>query len=186
MTELPFNLASLLNKWSPVIYRSVHIWTWTEPVVLAWLAELASKSKFAVESGVYLGRSSKVMLDASPNLHLWSVDPGMVAGVFETSQYFLRKEISEGRCEMIRGNSEKAGEMLQHMKGKIDLVFVDDGHATEDVKRDIRCLLPLVRSGGVICGHDFEVPYNDVALGVAASLPKWEVPAPRFWMHTKP
>lgn len=178
----------LVSKWQPVLDRCKHIPTWTEPASLAYCAEVASQSLVMVELGTYLGASALVMLEANPNLHLWCVD---VWTAFQFNQevagFFLREHISAGRCEFITGNSERAAEMLQHMTGRIDGTWVDDGHATEDVKRDIRCMLPLIRPGGLIFGHDWE-GNNDVALGVIASLPMDKVffPVPRVWAYRKP
>lgn len=176
----------LTQKWGQVIRQSDHIWTWTEEHCLAYCAERAAHGWIGVELGTYLGRSAAVMLDANLGLHLWCVDTFEVPGIQHTARYFLRKEIADGRCELIKGDSLRASGMLQHMKGKLDFVWVDDGHATEDVKRDIRCFLPLLKPGGVIFGHDFDVPYNDVALGVIASLPRFDIPVPRLWSYTKP
>lgn len=176
----------LVNKWGPVIRKSDHIWTWTEDHCLAACAEVASHSTAGVELGTYLGRSAKVLLDSNPALHLWCVDTFETAGIEHTARYFLRHEIAAGRCEIIKGDSIRASDMLRHMSGKLDFVWVDDGHATEDVKRDIRCFLPLLKSGGTLFGHDFDVPYNDVALGVIASLPHFKIPVPRLWEYTKP
>lgn len=174
----------LIDKWKHVLAQALHVFTWTEPASLAYCAEIASRSLVGVESGTYMGASAFVMLRANPKLHLWCVDKFEVAGTEMVSRYFLSKEIAEGRCEIIVGDSERAAGMLQHVS--LDMAWIDDGHATEDVKRDIRCLLPLIRPGGVIFGHDFDVPHNDVALGVIASLPHWEMPVPRVWSYTKP
>jgi predicted O-methyltransferase YrrM len=176
----------LTEKWRTVIRQSDHIWTWTEDHCLAYCAEMASQCTVAVELGTYLGRSAKVMLDANPALHLWCVDTFDVPGIEHTARGYLGKEIAQGRCELIKGDSARAADMLQHMRGRIQRVWVDDGHATEDVKRDIRCFLPLLCSGGVIFGHDFDVPHNDVALGVIASLPRFDIPVPRLWSYVKP
>jgi predicted O-methyltransferase YrrM len=178
---------SYLNKWQSIVDQSNFIFTWTERETLAYLAEQASKAYNIVELGTYMGRSAKVMLDANPTVHLWAVDKFMVAGTLDVTNYFLKAQIDSGRCEIIVGDSERAGGMLQHMRGKLDLVFVDDGHATEDVQRDIKWFLPLVRPGGLICGHDFEVPHNDVAIGVLTSIDPREVffPVPRVWAHIK-
>lgn len=176
----------LVDKWRSVIRRSDHVWTWTEDHCLAYCAEIASRGACGVELGTYLGRSAKVMLDANPGLHLWCVDTFETAGVEHTARGFLGREIRDGRCEIIVGNSERAAGMLAHMAGKLDFVWIDDGHATEDVKRDIRCFLPLLKSGGVLFGHDFESPPNDVALGVMQSLKEWTIPVPRLWSSTKP
>lgn len=175
---------ALIEKWGGVVDRSAFIPTWTEPYNLAFLAEHASKAQYAVELGSYMGRSAKVMLDAGCQ-HLWAVDNFQVFGTMEICQHFLADYIFKGQCELIKGDSIRAHEMLSHMVGKIDFVFVDDGHATEDVKRDIAMMLPLLREGAIMCGHDFEVPHNDVAQGVIQSRIVYTVPVPRMWMHVK-
>lgn len=133
-----------------------------------------------------MGASAAVMLHSAPALHLWCVDKFMVAGTQKTTEYFLRPFIRTNRCEIIVGDSERAGGMLQHMAGKLDLVFVDDGHAEEDVMRDIKWFWPLLRPGGYMVGHDFETPHNDVARGVIASGIPFTVPIPRLWQAIKP
>lgn len=177
----------LMKKWEPTIAKSDHIFSWTGRGELAFLAEAASRSTVAVEMGVYMGRSSKVMLDANPALHLWAVDPFMVDGTFETTRYFLRDEIAQGRCEIIRKYTPDAAAMLQHMKGRIDLLFIDAGHSFENVMTDIKFWLPLVRVGGICCGHDLERnPDNDVTKAVRHCLfDWWEEPVNRIWLYRK-
>lgn len=177
--------AQMASKWGTLVETSSHIFTWTTVAELGYLAELASKAQFIVESGCYLGRSAKVMLDANKQCHLWTVDKFMVAGTEHTTRFFLHDEIREGRCEIIVGDSEKALEMLgPHMAGKVDLVWVDDGHAEEDVMRDIRCLSPLLRPGGIMVGHDWEGD-NDVARGVKRSGVPYTIPLPRIWQYVR-
>lgn len=193
----------LLTKWQHVLDR-VNICTWTEILTLAFLAELASKSLLIVEVGTYLGASAKVMLLANPRLRLYCIDtfackeePMMVEyldkiGVVRKDlttweichDYSLKQEVKEGRCRLIVGDSEIGSRQLPLMK--FDGCFIDDGHATEDVLRDIRCLMPFLKSGGEMVGHDFDQnPYNDVARGVIASGISYDVPIPRMWRHTK-
>lgn len=177
---------NLMAKWEPVIAKSDHVFTWTGRGELAYLAEQASKAKAAIEMGVYMGRSAKVMLDANPALHLWAVDPFMVDGTFETTRYFLREEITQGRCEIIRKYTPEGSQQLQHMKGKIDLLFIDAGHSFENVMTDIKHWLPLVRVGGIACGHDLEHPDNDVTKAVRHCLfDWWTEPVPRIWEYVK-
>lgn len=177
----------LLLKWQHTINSDIP--TWTEPLTLCWLAEQASRAQFAVESGTYMGASAFTMLAASPELHLWCVDKFdlLVFGTEKITRLFLRHPIYQGRCELIVGDSERAASMLPHMRGKLDLVFIDDGHATPDVIRDIESFRPLVRSGGILCGHDWE-GQNDVAQGVKACIPESEIqiPVPRLWCYLKP
>lgn len=176
----------LIRKWAPTIAKSDHIFSWTGAGELAYLAEMASRSVFAIEMGVYMGKSSKVMLDANPNLHLWSVDPCMVDGTYECVRYFLRDEIAQGRSEIIRKFTRDAAPMLQHMKGRIDLVFIDAAHDFGNVVDDIKNWAPLVRPGGIVCGHDLEHPDNDVTKAVRHCLfDWWSEPVPRIWQYVK-
>lgn len=171
-----------------------NIFTWTEPATLAYCCEVASKASFGVEIGTYMGASAYAMLRANDQvhahepIHLWCVDLFPVAGTEFVTRQNIAAWIDDGSCEIIVGDSARGGQMLSHMAGKLDFVWVDDGHATEDVKRDIKWFLPLLRSGGILFGHDFEIPYNDVAEGVLASLPKEKItfPVPRVWQYIKP
>lgn len=163
------------------------IFTWTEDNVMEYLCEAARSAKVIVETGCYMGATARAMLMAAPqDAHLWTIDTFAVAGTEFTSRLNLQPWIRAGRCELIVGDSQRGAEMLWHMKGKVDLVMVDDGHAEEDVLRDIRCLKPLLRPGGVMLGHDFEVPHNDVARGVVRSAIPYDIPVPRLWRHIAP
>jgi predicted O-methyltransferase YrrM len=176
----------LILKWKWAIEQNRHIFSWTGDLEAAYLAEQASHAHLAVESGVYMGFSSAVMLAASPELHLWCVDPFMVAGTLECSRFFLKKYTSQGRCEIIPDRCAHAAEMLAYLRGKIDLAFVDDGHAYDDVVYDIQHLTPLLRPGGVLCGHDYETPPNDVTRAVTDRLQGHRQPVPRMWEWRKP
>ncbi len=181
----------LMAKWEPVIAKSDHIFTWTGRGELAYLAEVASQAGVAIEMGVYMGRSAKVMLDANPSLHLWAVDPFMVDGTFETARYFMREEIVQGRCEILRKYTPEGAHQLSHMTGKIDLIFIDAAHDFSNVQMDIRTWAPLLKMGGLLCGHDLETApsysvENDVAKAVKFCLAGWWTePVPRMWAYTK-
>lgn len=159
------------------------IFTWTERPTLAYLCELAQTAQFIVESGCYMGASAFAMMQAAPDTaHMWTIDKFMVAGTEFVTRKNLERFISSGRLEIIVGDSERGGEMLVHMKGLVDVIFIDDGHAEEDLRRDIRSLFPLLKPGGVMCGHDWEGD-NDVARGVKSMFNPGmiEVPLPRLW-----
>lgn len=177
---------ALTEKWKWALESSAHIFTWTEDYALAYLAEHASHAHLIVESGTYMGASAHVMLTASHNCHLWCVDPFMVAGTEQVTKYFLQRFVREHRCEIIAKRSGPASEMLAYLKGQIDMVFIDDGHAYDDVCYDIERWRPLVRSGGILCGHDYEHPANDVTRAVTHLLPEHREPVPRMWEWRKP
>src|SRR4029079_3904641 len=160
--------------------------TWTEDEVLNYLCELASNSRVMVESGTYMGASAYAMLSAAPrDAHLWCIDKFMVPGTEHVTRRNLKFWIDHGQCELIIGDSERGADMLKHMLGQVGLIFVDDGHAEEDVMRDIRCSQPLLKRGGIMVGHDFDVPHNDVARGVIRSGIPYDVPIPRLWRYIR-
>jgi len=172
----------LLAKWAWRINRD--IFTWTEDLTLCWLAEHCRGAALMVESGTYMGASAAMMLEANHTGHLWCVDKFMVAGTQKVTEFFLAPYIAANQCELIVGDSTKAAEMLQHLKGRIDFVWVDDGHAEEDLVRDITSFLPLMRPGGILCGHDWEGD-NDVSRGVKRTGIEVTIPLPRLWCHIK-
>lgn len=161
--------------------------TWTTDEELELLTDFACNSEYILESGCYMGASAKALLFGNQKSHLWTVDKFLVFGTEQITRAFLRNWIEIDRCELIVGDMDKAGELLTHMRGKIDLFWCDDGHAKEDVQRDIRNALPLLRSGGVMVGHDWDGD-NDVAQGVLSMLPRNELtfPLPRIWKWIKP
>lgn len=167
--------------------NSVPVPTWTEPATLEYLAHLARTSDFAIESGTYFGASARAMLAASETLHLWCVDKFMVFGSEGITRLFLGEWIANGRCELIVGDMDYAFGLFPHMINRLDFAWVDDGHSEADLRRDIRCLLPLVKPGGLLIGHDWD-GNNDVARGVLSMLPdnKLTFPVPRVWKYQKP
>ena len=177
----------LLKKWQNVVTLGKYIFTWTEPLSLAYLAEKASHATLMAESGTYMGASAFAMMNGSPAGHIWCVDPFMVAGTQMVTEHNLHDFIAAGRCEIIPKRSGPATEQLAHVRGKLDLVFIDDGHAFEDLVYDIEHWLPMVRHGGTLCGHDYETnPRNDVANAVQALLSGHTVPVPRMWEYVVP
>ena len=51
----------------------------------------------------------------------------------------------------------------------IDFVFLDGGHAYEQVRADLLAWLPKVKLGGIVAGHDYDFP--GVRRAVAELLP---------------
>jgi len=65
-----------------------------------------------------------------------------------------RRSLECHNVEVIRMDSCEAAEIF--IEGSLDLVFIDANHSFKGVTADIEAWLPKVRSGGILCGHDYE------------------------------
>ncbi len=110
----------------------------------------------AIEIGVLSGRNSKRLLDTLNIRKLYLIDP-----------YTCNDE-----CPDVDKFEEKAKELLKDYKNKVfikatsdnafydlknkkfDFIYVDGSHYYDQVLRDIKNYYLLLKSGGIICGHD--------------------------------
>ncbi len=150
-----------------------------EPNELAWLALQAEKHYRIVEVGSFLGRSTRAMADNTPG---W---------VMAFDNWFGPREIAmDGRehvYEVFRKNMNGLVEtnkllILSGDHGDLnliptwlqpDMVFIDGSHDYESVKRDILIWKDLMVPGGLLCGHDAQMPEIQQALN--ETLPGWMV-----------
>jgi len=122
------------------------------------LAELAEPCKRIIELGSYHGRSTRAMLDSS-DAHIWCVDawnlpPGGRKVSDKDLQIFLDNIGGERhRVAVLRMLTSDAVGLLP--TGCFDLVFIDADHSYQAVKFDILHYAPLLREGGILCGHDY-------------------------------
>lgn len=130
----------------------------------------------AVEVGVYRGETSAAILHHCPDLHLTMVDPWaeQPAGDYRASGdqrardskvgHDLSREIAIAsvqhhihgkRCQPIRDRSTTVATEFRRAGRQWDLVFIDAAHDYQSVVEDIAAWRPLVRQGGILCGHDY-------------------------------
>ena len=147
-------------------------------VVIALLNEYGCES--LVELGTANGETAKAVLEAMPsNFKLWCVDPYLdyptfvdvysaakIDGMFNQA----KREVFDvyPNVTHIRAKSEEAAASFE--PGSVDMVFIDGNHAYEYVKSDIELWLPKIRSGGIICGHDFSRNAGPIHIGVAQAV----------------
>jgi MMP 1-O-methyltransferase len=172
------------------IERAIATIGWMSEVELAYLADTASKSNVIVEVGSWKGRST-LALACNTSGTVYAVDTwkGTEQQGDELAQHeegwlleeFKRNTTGLDNIVICEGPSM---EMAKRYEGLlIDMLFIDGYHTYEGVRDDILSWSPMVRPGGVICGHDYIPPYWDGLLKAVHELvPKFRVvPNTTIW-----
>ena len=141
---------------------------------LEWLAQAARGCSDILELGCYRGRSTRAMLDNS-EARLWCVDSwsgideggvqGRITITEDDYRQFLENiEDVKERVTVMRMFTREAFPILP--AATFDLVFIDADHDYQAVLFDIEHSIPLLKPGGMLCGHD----YNERRPGVAKAV----------------
>ncbi len=150
------------------ISKAKSIGGWMNENELLWLATKAKEFQYVVEFGSLHGRSSRAIADnLSHHGKLWCVDPWGPEYYYEDGNvvpfttyiypYFvrnLRDHVDTGRVVPVREFSYQFD-----LPFHVDMVFIDGDHRYETVVKDIKKAFNLLRSGGLICGHDYGHPH---------------------------
>lgn len=167
------------------VSRAEAIKGWSCKAELEWLARRAQVCRRVVEVGVCCGRTSRAMGDHVLDV-LFAVDPfdDFIGDLplWQQVNVNLYDLIASGKVRLVRERSPKAAERLK-VEAPFDLVFIDGDHSYEAVKADIHAWLPLLRSGGMIAGHDHnDLPQHEgVKRAVDEILPKREKFGSIWW-----
>jgi len=126
------------------------------------IAGYGNGSVTGVELGVRRASLTTYLLANFPNLSLIAVDLWAESPEIEEThphEENYRKTLAAlepfgDRAKILRMlTTEAAGEVEDK---SVDFVYIDGNHKYPFVKRDIELYYPLVRSGGVLGGHDFD------------------------------
>jgi predicted O-methyltransferase YrrM len=127
--------------------------------------------KVGAEIGVARGFYSKWICYYNPDLKLYCIDPWLAycddysATTQETQEanFIKAKErLAEFNCQFIRENSRDASELFKD--GSLDFVFIDADHRFEHVVEDINLWEKKIRPGGIVSGHDYNIPQVQYAV----------------------
>lgn len=108
------------------------------------------------EVGVRFGRTLFHLLDKNPNLKMYAIDK-------DISQFYnskVQKKYAD-RLIVLEGDSSLQAEKI---KDQLDFVFIDAGHSTKSVTKDIVAYMPLVKNSNGLLGHDIDYPSIQQAL----------------------
>lgn len=125
-----------------------HIHGWMNEPELLWLHETAKRMEMIVEVGSLHGRSAYALASGCTGW-VYCVDTWSTPG----SREGFEKNLAE--LQVVPFQMESVVAAGRFMDGVVGMVFLDGDHSYESVKADIEAWLPKVRSGGLLCGHDY-------------------------------
>jgi hypothetical protein len=111
-----------------------------------------------IEIGVCHGCSTHYLLKTT-NAKIFAIDPyveyDQMEGREQAYEIFSRNILRRypTRTKLYRMYSDDA--VKKFKDGTIDFVFIDGLHTDEQVKKDIENYYPKLKSGGLMCGHDY-------------------------------
>jgi hypothetical protein len=121
--------------------------------------------KHIVEIGVERGQYSKQILKVIPSSEWHGVDPWKAyrgyrehvtqakLDAFYAETVARLEPFGSHRVRPMRMDSVTAERYLDN--GSIDVVYIDGNHTLPFVIQDLQAWVPKVRSGGMVCGHDY-------------------------------
>lgn len=118
-----------------------------------YFAELGFK--IGAEIGVYAGRYSRQLLDNISGLKLYSIDSWL--GKYTRHEEKARQSLLKyPGSTIIKGMSVDAAKTISD--NSLDFVYIDANHFYACVMDDMTAWTPKVRSGGIVSGHDYQLP----------------------------
>lgn len=159
---------------------------WSTCPELNWLGDRAIRSNLIAEVGSWRGRTTRALADNTSGTVV-AVDTWDDRAIGDYDWWrekespdmyrqkdWLWREFERAMGEMfskkvlpMRMTSVEAARLLALNMMRFDMIFIDAGHEYEDVFSDIVAWKPLLREGGIFCGHDYGHPkYPGVARAV--------------------
>ncbi|MFC1613109.1 glycosyltransferase [Patescibacteria group bacterium] len=140
--------------------------TWTESYGVTESLIKKFNVKNMAEIGVARGHHSMHLLEALPDLHLYSIDPW--GHFIKEHKCMFQKEQNKmdalynyvssmlkpfkDKSTIIRSTSKRA---IKEIKDPLDMIFIDADHSYESIKEDLGLWWDKVKTGGIISGHDY-------------------------------
>jgi hypothetical protein len=152
------------------------------PALLEAVFSPEQSAIWGVEIGVECGVYSRVLVSGAPRVRLIMVDPWQHYPGYRdhVSQEKLEGFVLEarkvqhdfpGRATIIRRYSVEAAPL--HQNETLDFVYIDGNHSIDNVIADLAAWTPKVRRGGLIMGHDYRKPKNNIGHHVVEAVNAW-------------
>src|SRR6185437_2373156 len=139
------------------------------------LCATVSQNGLVVEIGCQLGRTSSIILQVAKEIGYTSVhiDPWTVQPDFAASWHQMAWNVDVPHV-VLQMRTDQALELQGFLRG-IDLLLIDGDHTEHGVRIDTR-MADRVRTGGILCAHDYgrnSLPDVWKVMSEYAVLPKW-------------
>lgn len=119
--------------------------------------------KVGAEIGILEGSYSRALCRYNPELLLYSIDGwDLLENNTKRKKYQLwyyeraKNKLAPHNVVIIKELSTEAVKRFEN--GSLDFVYIDASHSYPAVKEDITIWTPKVRSGGIVSGHDYNLP----------------------------
>lgn len=121
------------------------------------LLEYLPKNAVVAEIGVFKGDFSELVLKiTNPSkyylIDIWGTER-YNDGHFETVKTKFKKAIDSEQIEIIRALSFEGIAALPN--DHLDWVYLDTDHSLRTTRKELALLLPKMKKGGIIAGHDY-------------------------------
>lgn len=135
-----------------------------------WLAAQAAGRDVIVEIGSFKGRSTRALADACPGV-VYAIDDwnATLCGHADTgARAAFHANLADllGTKVIAFEHNSQLGIPAALRTVAVDMLWIDGDHSYAAVRSDIGCFGPLVRPGGLICGHDYSVHRPEVVRAV--------------------
>lgn len=156
---------------------------------LTWLSEQASRHYAIVEIGSWQGRTTVALADNTPGsvtaVDTWKGSVEHQKALAKQPQDWLYEQFLKhvaGRAN-VRAIRQPSLEAAASIGETFDMIFIDASHDYENVKADILAWRPLLRKGGLFCGHDFDAGRVGVVKAVSELVSNVRLVAGSIWME---
>jgi hypothetical protein len=118
----------------------------------------------------------------NPDWTAWSGKRPMIGGDSDDWMGIVRGNL-EAFCpwntpEIRRASSWDSA--AHHEDASVDAVWIDAGHDTESVRRDVEAWMPKIKDGGIMAGHDIDL--QGVRNGLKCLGVEWRKVSKRSWV----
>jgi predicted O-methyltransferase YrrM len=133
---------------------------------LEWLAIEAMKHRRIVELGSYLGRSTRALADNTKG-RVMAIDDWLGPRdvlISNSDRLLIIDKFKQNIKDLLQNNKVTIHRQDFRFLSKIkfnkppDMIFIDGDHSYESVIRDIEWAVSSMKDGGLLCGHDIDMP----------------------------